>query len=297
MIQRIEPMLAVAAKPFDSQDHLYEVKWDGVRCLAAADHGPVRLWGRELADYTERYPELDALRKLPSGTLVDGELVVLREGRADLDAVLRRHQLSSRFKTRLASRQSPVVYVVFDLLFHAGRSIMAQPLGERRQMLADLLRPLDPRRVVLSDGVVGSGRAMFEQVVRQGHEGVMAKHLGSRYLPGRRSSCWRKIKPTQILPCVIIGYVPSKSGFRSLLVAAQHEGVLSYVGEVSCGLARKESARLASLLPGRVRPEPIVPCRKQAVWLEPELYCRVRSLGWTQSGRLRGASFAGLIER
>ena len=169
MIQRIEPMLAVAAKPFDSQDHLYEVKWDGVRCLAAAEHGAVRLWGRELADYTERYPELDALRKLPSGTLVDGELVVLCEGRADLDAVLRRHQLSSRFKTRLASRQSPVVYVVFDLLFHAGRSIMAQPLGERRQMLAGLLRPLDPRRVVLSDGVVGSGRAMFEQVVRQGH--------------------------------------------------------------------------------------------------------------------------------
>jgi len=70
MIQRIEPMLAVAAKPFDSQDHLYEVKWDGVRCLAAAEHGAVRLWGRELADYTERYPELDALRKLPPALLV-----------------------------------------------------------------------------------------------------------------------------------------------------------------------------------------------------------------------------------
>src|SRR3989304_7541173 len=114
-------MLAVAAEPFDSEDHLYEVKWDGVRCVAAAEHGAVRL-----------------------------------------------------------------------------------------------------------------------------------------------SSCWRKIKPRQIFPCVIIGYVPSKGGFRSLLVAAQHEGMLSYVGEVSRGLTRQEWARLASLLPGRVRHEPIVPCRKLA---------------------------------
>lgn len=109
MIQPIEPMLAAAGKPFDSEDHLYEVKWDGVRCLAAVDHGGIRLWGRGLADYTDRYPEMDALRKLPRGTLVDGELVVLRAGRADLDAILRRHHLNSRFKTRLASLQTPAL--------------------------------------------------------------------------------------------------------------------------------------------------------------------------------------------
>jgi len=72
--------------------------------------------------------------------------------------------------------------------------------------------------------------------------------------------------------------------------------VLDYVGEVSCGLSREEGARLARLLPARVCSQPIVPCRKKAVWLKPELYCQVRSLGWTQSGRLRGASLAGLIE-
>ncbi len=109
MIPHIEPMLAVAAKPFDSDDHLYEVKWDGVRCLAAVEAGRVRLWGRELADYTGRYPEMDALGKLPAGTVVDGELVVFRDGRADLDAVLRRHQMTGRFKMKLAARQDPAV--------------------------------------------------------------------------------------------------------------------------------------------------------------------------------------------
>ena len=80
-------------------------------------------------------------------------------------------------------------------------------------------------------------------------------------------------------------------------MATQRGSVLRYVGEVSVGLTRQEWGDLARRLPGRIRREPIVPCRKKAVWLEPELYCRVRSLGWTQSGRLRGASLAGLIER
>ena len=207
MMEPIAPMLATASPPFDSQDHLFEIKWDGVRCLTAVDHNRVRLWGRELADYTDRYPEMDVLRKLPQGTLVDGELVVLRKGRAELDAILRRHQLTSRFKTKLASRHTPVLYVVFDVLVHAGTPVMGKSLRERRRILADLLLPLEARRVVFSDGVVGTGKAMFEDVVLQGHEGVMAKHLSSRYLPGRRSSCWRKIKPTGVKRrSVIPGY-------------------------------------------------------------------------------------------
>ncbi|NLY01998.1 MAG: hypothetical protein GXY83_38435 [Rhodopirellula sp.] len=210
--------------------------------------------------------------------------------------MLCRHQLTGQFKTKLASRQNPVLYVVFNLLFHGSRSLLALPLCQRRQILADTLHPLDSSRVILSEGIVGAGTVLFEQVVRQGHEGVMAKHLSSCYLPGRRSSSWLKIKPTEILPCVIIGYIPSRNGFRSLLVATQREGSLRYVGEVGVGLTRREWAELARRLPGKTRPEPIVPCPKKAVWLEPRMYCRVRSLGWTHSGRLRGASLAGLIE-
>ena len=168
MIPRLEPMLAIASEPFDSDDHVYEVKWDGVRCLAAVEGSRVCLWGRELADYTARYPEMDALGKLPSGTVADGELVILRNGRADLDAVLRRHQTTGLFKTKLAARQDPAVYVAFDLLFHRGRSLIGQPLARRREILAESLGRVDPCRAVLSDGIVGAGKAMFEQVVRQG---------------------------------------------------------------------------------------------------------------------------------
>ena len=84
---------------------------------------------------------------------------------------------------------------------------------------------------------------------------------------------------------------------RVKLVATQHEGELRYIAEVSVGLTAQDRTELARTLPQWVCPAPVVPCAKQAVWLEPELYCRVRGVGWTPGGRLRGASFAGLIEQ
>ena len=125
----------------------------------------------------------------------------------------------------------------------------------------------------------------------------MAKHMASRYLPGRRSSAWRKIKPTQLIPCVIIGYVPAQDGFHSLLLAAEWQGSLQYVAQLTCGFTERLKAQLGALLARRVRRKPAIECSKRAVWVDPDLYCRVRFLAWTARGRLRGASFAGLIRR
>src|SRR5271169_5349996 len=84
---------SILKMPFDSDQHLFEVKWDGVRALAAVEDGAWRLWGRTHSDYAARYPELAVLRGLPAGTVVDGEVVQFRDGRADLAALLGRHHL------------------------------------------------------------------------------------------------------------------------------------------------------------------------------------------------------------
>ncbi|MGZ4662881.1 MAG: ATP-dependent DNA ligase, partial [Arthrobacter sp.] len=210
MNQLTLPMLAVRGEPFDAEEFLFEVKWNGVRALAAREAEGWLLWGRDQADYRGRYPELDVLRRLPPGTVVDGELVVLPQGLPDLDALLARHQLVQPLKIRQAAQQQAVTYVLFDMLAHRGRSLLGHPLQVRRRELEQLVRDLHEPRLVFSEGVVGTGRVFFEQAVRQGQEGVMAKHLASRYLPGRRSSAWRKIKPVRSLPCVIIGWVPGR---------------------------------------------------------------------------------------
>jgi ATP-dependent DNA ligase len=189
-------MLAVPAEPFDSPDFSFENKWDGIRALAAVDQGGWRLWGRERADYTARYPELDVLRRLPAGTLVDGELVALEpDGRPDLPRLLRRHGLTDPWRIRQARRWGAVRYVLFDLLYHAGRSLLHEPLARRREILTDVCQRLEAPEVRFSEAVIGAGRALYAAVVAQGHEGVMAKHLTSAYRPGRRTAAWRKIKP------------------------------------------------------------------------------------------------------
>jgi ATP-dependent DNA ligase len=126
---------------------------------------------------------------------VDGELVVLRAGRADLAALLRRHQLVQAWRIGQAWRWCPVHYLLFDLLYQGGRSLLDEPLARRRELLAELCATLRAPAVQFSAGVVGRGRAFYEAVLAQGHEGVLAKHLASTYRAGRRSAAWRKIKP------------------------------------------------------------------------------------------------------
>ena len=195
MLPQVLPMLAVAAKPFDSPEYCFEIKYDGVRALAAVDETGSRLWGRQRADYTARYPELDVLRRLPTGTLVDGELVAFAAAsQPDLRRLLRRHALTDSWRIRQARHWCPVRYVLFDLLFHAGHCLMTVPLIRRRELLAEVCESLDGL-VVFSPAVIGAGTALFQAAMAAGHEGVVAKQLMSVYRPGKRSVTWKKIKP------------------------------------------------------------------------------------------------------
>jgi DNA ligase D-like protein (predicted ligase) len=290
------PMLAIPAAPFDAEEYLFEVKWDGVRALAAVEAGHGRLWGRHGTDYTARYPELAVLSRLPSGTVLDGELVVLHGGRADFPALLSRHQ-RRRIDPLLppACHQPPACYVVFDLLFSEGQSLLQEALVRRRARLRELLLQVNEPVLAYSEGVTGCGREFFAGVVAQGHEGVMAKRQGSRYWPGKRSPAWRKIKPAGMLPCVVIGYRADGEGVQCLLVATMKEGVLRYVGQLRAGLGQQARTELARQMAGRQRSRPLVPCPRAACWVEPERYCRVRFQGWTPHGHLRDAVFAGWI--
>ena len=196
MLPQVLPMLAVAAEPFDAPEYSFEIKYDGVRALAAVDEMGWRLWGRERADYTARYPELDLLRRLPAGTLADGELVAFNaDGRPDLRRLLRRHGLADPWRIRQARQWCPVRYVLFDLLYHRGRCLMQEPLVRRREMLADVCEKLDVPEVQFSHAVIGAGIALYQTVLASSQEGVMAKWLSSMYSPGKRAISWKKIKP------------------------------------------------------------------------------------------------------
>jgi ATP-dependent DNA ligase len=189
----VPPMLAKPGVPFDSQEHLFELKWDGTRVLAFVDSNGYRLVNRHRADVTDRYPELEFLDNLPKGVILDGEVVVLRQGKPDFGLLLSRNQARASLKIQTLAQTFPATYVVFDLLYDRFESLLALPLQARRQRLETPVRDCANSRLVFSEGIVGAGRAFFEAVCRKGLEGVVAKRLDSRYRPGRRA--WIKIKP------------------------------------------------------------------------------------------------------
>ena len=192
------PMLAQKAEaPFDSDQHLFEIKWDGIRCLALVEAGRVRLQRRHLTETTAQFPELGGLARLPSGTILDGELVALREGKPSLRAIQSRALLQNRSRIRRIADSEPVTYVVFDLLFLKGRPLLAAPLSLRREALQELIEKYPLPGVVASHAVSRFGCHLFDQVASLGLEGIMAKRSDSLYLPGKRSRYWLKIKPSQ----------------------------------------------------------------------------------------------------
>ena len=123
----------------------------------------------------------------------------------------------------------------------------------------------------------------------------MAKHLASRYLPGKRTACWLKIKPARRMPCVIIGWEPGVRGLRGLLVAAPWGGRLRYVANLRTGITDQDRRRLAAVLAGRGSARPVVGCPHKGLWVKPDLVCEVNYLEWTRAGHLRGASFHGML--
>jgi bifunctional non-homologous end joining protein LigD len=292
----IPPMLATLGEPFSDPSFLFEIKWDGMRTLAYAEGGGYRAHNRKGNDVKGRYPELAAVAALPEGTVVDGELTVMRDGMPSFNGLLQREQARGRHRIAELAAQLPATYIVFDLLYHDGLAIMDEPLTARRAALQALVTEAADARLVFSEGVEDAGEAFFERAVALDLEGVVAKKLNSRYLPGRRTKAWVKFKKQAVIYCVIIGYFLEGDDLRSLVVATEEEGALRSVGRVGSGLDDVTRARLKELLGPLRRDEPVVPSRAEAVWVEPRVFCTVKYLERTPGGELRAPVFVGLVD-
>jgi bifunctional non-homologous end joining protein LigD len=289
-------MLARIGEPFDSGDHLFEIKWDGVRALSYVEDGELRMHGRRRRDLAQRYPELGFLKSL-DGVVLDGELVVIDlEGRPDFSAILSRENASLR-RVQDGARVQPVVYVVFDLLYADYEPVLDEPLHRRRERLQELVANAGQPRLVLSEGVVGSGRDLFAATTERGLEGIVAKRLDSPYRPGERSGAWQKIKPVRAVHCLILGFEPEGANdFKSLIIATDFDGRLQCVGKVGSGLDQAAKAALRPLLFARRTDAPLVETELSGEWVQPGLFCRVSFLERTAGGSLRAPVFLGMVE-
>jgi bifunctional non-homologous end joining protein LigD len=303
---RYQPMLAEGGwEAFSHDGWWFEPKLDGIRCLAELSTGQTILRTRTGRDVTAQYPDLHMIHELVDqvNAVIDGEIVAFdAEGRNSFEVLQQRMNLSGEREIARTAKQIPVALVVFDLLWLDGRQTTGLRLEERRELL-ELIAETDHRLQVVTH-VQGAGIEFTEAARGLGLEGVMAKRLGSLYLPGRRTTDWRKVKLRNSQDCVILGWTPGQGGrgasFGALLVGVIDDGTWRWIGQVGSGFTDRTLELLRARLAELVRDTPPIDDPdlaqvKGATFVEPQLVCEVEYLEITKStNKMRAPSFKGL---
>lgn len=289
----ISPMLAtLAAEAFDSDEWLFEIKWDGFRAIAYKRKKEVILLSRNDLEFNNRFRSIvEALEKVPSECILDGELIVMDEkGKAQF-------QLMQNYQK---TGKGDIAYYIFDILYKDGEDLRELPLIERKGILKSLLASIDSPLLRYSDHVLTKGKEFFRAAAKNGLEGIMAKRLNSTY-HSRRGKDWLKIKSGQRQEVVIGGFTEPRGERKhlgALLVGIYKAGKLNYAGHVGGGfstaLLKDVYEQLKPLeqakCPFYVKPKP----NEKVTWVKPKLLCEVSFAEWTEDNIMRQPIFHGL---
>lgn len=288
----VKPMLATLVdKPFESNDWLFEIKWDGYRALAYADAEKVELISRNKKPFTDKYGTVKAaLEELGIRAVLDGEIVAVDE------KGLANFQLLQNWQNNGAALQ----FFVFDVLWLDGYDVTGLPLIERKRLLKEVI-PADNAVIKYSDHVESNGKDFFEVAVAQGLEGVMAKRKDSIYVPDNRTEDWLKVKVVRRQEVIICGFTQprnSRKFFGALLLGVYQEGELIYVGHTGSGFNTKSLGDIYKQLQPLVIDDcPFKKCPKgnmPVTWVAPQLVCEIKFTEWTKEAIARHPIFMGL---
>ncbi|MCF6133243.1 DNA ligase D [Flavobacterium wongokense] len=280
-------------KPFDSDDWIFETKYDGYRTIAVINQDKVELFSRNQLSFTDNFkPIAESLKNLPHNAVLDGEVVVENAtGKSDFQL------LQNYIKTGKGSLK----YYVFDILELDGNDLTNLSVLQRKELLELLLRNQKLPNVSYSEHKIGTGKAFFELATKNKGEGIIAKKSDSAYAVGQRSNNWLKIKITQQEEAIIIGTTEpqkSRSYFGALLLAQYEEKELKFIGKCGSGFTEATLKDLyQKFKPHFISESPLsekVPLRDSIQWIKPKFVAQVKFTEWTQDKHLRHPVFLGL---
>lgn len=290
--RKAEAMLIKQMCPaFDSPDWIYELKLDGFRCLAYLDKKETDLRNKRNVRVLDKFPELRDIKNCVAGRgILDGEVVVMKNGVPDFYELQRRTLLTDPFKIALAAERFPASFVAYDCLFCGEEELLDMPLMQRKEKLAALFLRETPR-FAFSRFIEGRGTSLYQLCEEQELEGVVAKHKGSLYHMGKRTKDWVKIKRMADDDFVVAGYIRKGINHYSLILSKYRKGTLVYKGHLSSGVT-KEAISCLSPVTDAVLPLFPIAETKGAGWVKPEKVCRVEYMPNTKNS-LRQPVFRG----
>lgn len=300
-MKKYKPMLARSAQaPFSSDDWIFEVKWDGIRAISYVSE-ELSIRSRNQKELIDNFPELSELKDLAKDTVLDGEIIVMKDGTADFAALIRRSQNTKAGDIDYLARKFPATYILFDILVKEGKELLDIPLMERKRILENSVR--EGTFVVLSLFVEETGVAYYRAALEKGVEGIMAKKKQSLYEPGKRSNDWLKIKQAKTCDCIIFGYTKGEGNreetFGSLILGVYGREGPVYIGKVGTGFSREFMENLKrSLDDYKVDEEtlPGVERDREITWLRAGIVCEVGYQAITEDGKLRIPVFQKIRE-
>lgn len=294
--KNISPMLLYETQPFDDENYIYELKLDGIRCLAYIDGKSVVLQNKRYKDVTATYPELEDMNKcVKRRVILDGELVVLnKDGKPDFYALQRRSLMTDNFKISLAAKNNPVQFVAYDIIYYNGKDLTDKPLMERKEILSKAVS--EGNNLTISRYIEKNGIAFFELAKEQELEGIVAKKKDGLYHIGKRTRDWLKIKVMQDEDLLILGYQPDGHGEVKDLILGYYDenGNLQCRGKVYLGISKEDRGIIAQFAKTNTVKKPWFPKYKNAVWLKPQLVGTARFMHETARGGMRQPVWKGM---
>jgi bifunctional non-homologous end joining protein LigD len=295
----------VENKPFDSQDFLFQVKWDGVRCLSYIYDDTIELYNRKLNRRTLQYPEIvDMAKKIfPKQTIIDGEIIAFDEkNKPNFRRVLKRDLVKSNDNIKTLLNNIPVFYMVFDIIYYRGKDLTGVSLNKRLELLEELI-PLENKVIKNVESFYYKGISLFGAVKNQELEGIVAKKVDSPYLIGEKTDLWKKIKVWKDIVAVIGGWVSKMGEIRSLLLGLYNDNdELYYIGNASSGVRQSDWLTLQNYFElKRLTESPFInPPRKvkgeEINWIIPEVCVKIEFLEWTEDFSIRNPKVISFID-
>ena len=293
--KNIDPMLLYETEPFDDENYIFELKLDGIRCIAYIEPKSVVLQNKQHKDVTDIYPELSDMKKcVKKRVILDGELVVLVDGKPNFYALQKRSLMSDEFKIKLAANKNPVQFVAYDIIYYDGKELTDKPLMKRKEILSKAVT--EGQSLSISRYIEKNGKAFFELAKQEQLEGIVAKKKDGLYHIGKRTHDWVKIKVMQDEDLYVCGYQLDENGKVKDLILGYYDDndKLQCRGKVYLGVSETDRKIIGEFAKKNTVKRPWFDKYKNAVWLKPELIGTAHFMHETESGGMRQPVWKGI---